>query len=68
MDYKIHKFTLSESQLKKLKKALDDNKPYTLSINKDNLHGEHPLPITENEEKNINASVEDESHEGRIKI
>src|SRR6266853_2603438 len=51
--YRVHKFMLTYSQLKKVKRALDNNEPYNLTINKDNLHGEHPLPVTENEEKNI---------------
>ena len=51
MVYRVHKFMLTESQLKKVKRALYDHEPYNITNNKEYLHGEHPLLITEAVEK-----------------
>src|SRR6266853_6662364 len=52
-DYSIHKFNLTESQLSKLKSALENNKEITIKINKDRFKGTHPLPITKTEKEKI---------------
>src|SRR6266853_1360487 len=57
-DYSIHKFNLTESQLSKLKSALENNKEITIKINKDKYHGTHPLPITKTEKEKIDDNFE----------
>ena len=52
--YTIHKFILTNSQLKKIKHALDEDKNISLKILDKNFHGNYPLPITDTEMKHIN--------------
>src|SRR5579864_341690 len=51
--YKEHKFMLTNSQLKRIKKALDEDKNISLKILDKNFNGQHPLPITETEMKHV---------------
>src|ERR1700727_3111586 len=51
--YQLHKFMLTPSQLKKIKKALDEDKQCTLTIPHDKFDGDHPLPVTEAELKYV---------------
>src|SRR5277367_4866886 len=51
--YTIHKFMLTNSQLKKIKHALDEDKNISLKILDKNFHGEHSLPVTETEMKHV---------------
>ena len=43
--YQVHKFILTNNQLKKVKKALDDDKKCILNIPDNRFTGEHPLPL-----------------------
>src|SRR5438093_13516472 len=54
MSYSIHKFKLSNNQLKKIKKAIDEDKSISLRIEDHNFNGDYPLPVTEAEMKHIN--------------
>jgi len=51
--YQVHKFMLTPSQLKKIKKALDEDKQCSLTIPHDKFNGDHPLPVTEAELKHV---------------
>src|SRR5271156_5617141 len=51
--YQVHKFILIPSQLKKVKKALDEDKQCSLTIPHDKFNGDHPLPVTEAELKHV---------------
>jgi len=44
---------LTNSQLKKIKHALDEDKNISLKILDKNFHGEHSLPVTETEMKHV---------------
>src|SRR3977135_2298890 len=51
--YQVHKFMLTPNQLKKVKKALDEDKQCSLTIPHDKFSGDHPLPVTETELKHV---------------
>ena len=51
--YQVHKFMLTNNQLKKEKKALDDDKKCILNIPDNHFNGEHPLPLTDAELKHV---------------
>src|SRR5438552_2774404 len=53
MAYSVHKFMLTNNQLKKVKRALDEDKSVSLRIEDHNFNGEHPLPVTESELKHV---------------
>src|SRR5579863_6535282 len=51
--YQVHKFMLTPSQLKKVKRALDEDKQCSLTIPHDKFNGDHPLPVTDAELKHV---------------
>src|SRR6266853_1459686 len=51
--YQVHKFMLTNNQLKKVKKALDDDKKCILTIPDNHFTGEHPLPLTDAELRHV---------------
>src|SRR6266853_1310233 len=51
--YQVHQFMLTNNQLKKVKKALDDDKKCILTIPDNHFNGEHPLPLTDAELKHV---------------
>src|SRR6266853_429682 len=51
--YQVHKFMLTNNQLKKVKKALDDDKKCILNIPDNHFTGDHPLPLTDSELKHV---------------
>src|SRR6266853_5879383 len=51
--YQVHKFMLTNNQLKKVKKALDDDKKCILTIPDNHFTGEHRLPLTDAELKHV---------------
>ena len=60
--YRSHKFMLTQNQLKKVKKALEEDRPTSLSIPEKNFNGNCPLPLTETELQKIHDG------EGMIKV
>src|SRR6266853_4347506 len=51
--YQVHKFMLTNKQLKKVKKALDDDKKCILNMPDSHFNGDHPLPLTDSELKHV---------------
>ena len=51
--YAIHKFILTNSQLKKIKNALEEDRNISLQILNKNFDGNYPLPVTEAEIKHV---------------
>ena len=60
--YQSHKFMLTQNQLKKVKKALEEDRPTSLSVPEKNFNGNCPLPLTETELQKIHDG------EGMIKV
>src|SRR3977135_709699 len=60
--YQSHKFMLTQNQLKKVKKALEEDRPISLTIPEKNFNGEHPLPLTNTEMEKIHDG------EGLLKV
>src|SRR6266853_6982791 len=51
--YHVHKFMLTNNQLKKVKKALDDDRKCMLNIPDNHFNVDHPLPLTDAELKDV---------------
>src|SRR3977135_229960 len=60
--YSSHKFMLTQNQLKKVKKALEEDRPTSLSVPEKNFNGNCPLPLTDVELQKIHDG------EGMIKV
>src|SRR6202020_71191 len=60
--YRSHKFMLTQNQLKKVKKALEEDKPISITIPENNFNGEVPLPLTDTELQKIHDG------EGIVKV
>src|SRR6266853_459178 len=57
-EYNIHKFKLTDTQLNKIKNALENNKSISLTIKNNNFFGSHPLPITSTEKEKIDEGFD----------
>src|SRR4051812_46189475 len=56
--YEIHKFHLTDSQLNKVKNAIINNKPISITIKNKNFHGNIMLPLTKVEEEKVDEGFD----------